>query len=218
MALCFTAIACTDRAAETRQQSLAFVGDWFDKAGEGAQNEDLCHGIGLLKHPGVDCAQMLGAAAEIDPTTRSVETIRPQDCFSGVCGEFIEIRFDSRDLSGNEIRETALLKRDDGQFRMYWYRSDSLLARLRADNPIEADEKEPEQLAYDEIIARYPSLYAYPPCYGVRVSSSNLAGDLMPKDAMDVAEIERLAATCPELFCFGLVGQKIAPICPKQPR
>ena len=216
MALCILAFACTDRVAETRQQSLAFVGGWFDKAQAGAQDENLCHGIGLLKHPSVDCSQMLRAAADIDPATRSLESINPQDCFSSVCGEFIEIRFDSRDLAGNEVRETALLKRDDGQFRMYWYRSDGLLAQIRADNPIEAEEKDPQQVAYDEIIARYPSLYSYPPCYGVRVSSSNLAGDLMPIDAMDEAEIERLAATCPERFCFGLVGQKIAPVCLNQ--
>ena len=98
---------------------------------------------------------------------------------------------------------------------MYWYRSDSLLTLLR---PAKEDEdvsaKDPIQAAYDEITARYPALYSYPPCYGVRASSSNLVGGLMSKDELDVAAIEQRAAACGEGFCFALVGNKVATLCP----
>ena len=76
------------------------------------------------------------------------------------------------------------------------------------------EEKEPIQVAYDEITARYPALYQYPPCDGVRASSSTVVAELMVRDAIDVAAVEQLAENCGETFCFSLVGEKIAPLCP----
>ncbi|NKB98561.1 MAG: hypothetical protein GKR90_08735 [Pseudomonadales bacterium] len=153
-------------------------------------------------------------AARVDPASRTFTAQRSHDCFASVCGEFVEIEFESYDHAGNPIRENAVLKRDDGTIRLYWYRSDLMLAAFRAANPEPEDEKEPIQVAYDEITARYPELYRYPPCYGVRASTSTLAGELMAKNAIDVASIERIAATCGDDFCFSLVGEKIAPLCP----
>lgn len=217
MAFCVLAIACTDRAAEKQQQGLTFLTSWFTKAAAGQREDTLCHGLGQLKHPAISCAQMLSAAANIDPQTRNIVGVHPQDCFGGVCGDFLEIRIDSHDMAGNETQETALLKRDEGQFRLYWYRTNEILATLRAAQTDQEEEnpKDPVHVAYDRLVAIYPSLYTYPPCYGVRVSSTNLAGELMRFDDIDVEFVETLAQQCPETFCFSLVGQKIAAICPQ---
>lgn len=215
MAFCFVLFGCGDKAAEQRDQALTFVSGWFQQAIVGERDDGLCHGLGVLKHPAVTCSEMLASAAGIDPASREVEAITALDCFGDVCGTFIELRFLSRDPAGNEVRETALLKQDEGRMRMYWYRNDELMRTLQADDPSpEESDKDPEQLAYDEIVARYPSLYAYPPCYGKRASSSNLAGELMAKDDIDVDAVQALAESCGEAFCFALVGNKIAPLCP----
>ena len=121
---------------------------------------------------------------------------------------------DSADFAGNPVRENAVLKKDDGVIRLYWYRSDLMLAAYKAANPDPEDEKDPIQVAYDEITGRYPELYQYPPCLDERVSSSVLVGEIAEKDQLDVSEIERLAVECGESFCFALVGQKIATLCP----
>ena len=215
MALCCGVCACVDKQAQITEQSLAFLTDWFSQASAGERGDDLCHGLGTLKHPQVSCADMLDHAARIEPFSRTPAPVNVRDCFGDVCGEFFEVNFNSLDLTGNEVRESAVLKRDDGVLRLYWYRSDSVLEQLRAANPTPTkQEKDPQQVAYDEVVARYPALYQYPPCYGVRVSSSNLVGALMPKDAMDEDAISEYAASCGENFCFALVGYKIAPVCP----
>ena len=209
------AAACEDRQAQLHQQSLAFVSDWFAQAAAGARDDSLCHGLGVLKHPEITCAEMLEHAGRVDADTRRVTSLNTPDCFAGVCGDFVEITFASVDGAGNELDETALLKRDNGIYRMYWYRSDSLLALLRpADEADSSADQDPLQLAYDEITARYPALYSYPPCYGARPSSSTLVGELMARDKIDVAAVEQLAADCGESFCFALVGSKIATLCP----
>ncbi len=216
MALCCLALlatACADKQAEQKTAITTFLTDWYTQAREGKRDDSLCHGLGLLKHPDFTCADMLEAAATIDPATQQIEQIKAIDCFAGVCGDLFEINLTSQNTSGTNINETHILKRDDGQLRVYWYRNDVLMAQLRAANPIE-EEKDPEQVAYDELIARYPTLYEYPPCYGVRPSSTNLAGKLMAMDAIDVDEINRIASTC-DNFCFSVVGSKIAPLCPK---
>ena len=216
MALLFLLSACADKQAAVFEQSLTFLNDWFSDARAGKRDDSLCHGLGTLKHPGVSCADMLSHAADIEPSSRTVENMKSLDSFADVSGEFIEVSFSSLDLAGNEVRENAVLKRDDNKLRLYWYRSDSLLAKLRAAEPEDDREgKDPLQVAYDEITARYPGLYEYPPCYGVRASSANLAGELMTRDAIDEAEVRAYAQSCPETFCFALVGNKIAPLCPQ---
>ena len=206
---------CVDQRAQRNEQALNLLNEWFAAAAAGERSDNLCHGLGTLKHPEVSCADMLEHAARIDQATRHVERLKDMDCFGDVCGAFVQIELTSRDQSGVEIRESALLKQDEGIFRLYWYRSDSLLEQLRAAMPdSREDEKDPEQQAYDEITARYPALYQYPPCYDIRVSSSNLRGELMRKNEINVATIDALAAQCGESFCFGLVGNKIAAVCP----
>jgi len=206
---------CVDQRAQRNEQALNLLNEWFAAAAAGERSDTLCHGLGTLKHPEVSCADMLEHAARIDQATRHVGRLADMDCFGDVCGTFVQIELTSRDQDGNEIHEHALLKQDDGIFRLYWYRSDSLLDLLRAALPDSREaEKDPVQQAYDEITARYPALYQYPPCYDIRVSSSNLRGELMRKDELNIAVIDALAADCGESFCFGLVGNKIAAVCP----
>jgi hypothetical protein len=214
--MCLATGACTDKAAQLQDDSLAHAQQWFALAKTGNGDETSCHGLGLLKHPAVTCTQMLEYAGRVDATSRRITGVTPRECFDSVCGEFVELNFTGFDDAGNEINETVLLKRDEGRMRTYWYRSNMLMASLRAANP-EPDEdgKDPQQLAYDALVARYPSLYAFPPCYAIRPSSSNLVGDLMAKDAVDVTVVENLASQCPDTFCFALVGNKIATLCPK---
>ncbi|NOX49627.1 MAG: hypothetical protein GXP16_03710 [Gammaproteobacteria bacterium] len=98
---------------------------------------------------------------------------------------------------------------------MYWYRTDAMLDAIRQKNHRNKDDgKDPLHVAYAEIVARYPSLYEFPPCHGIRVTSANLAGTLVRKDAIDVSSMQTIASNCGKLFCFGLVGDKIAPMCP----
>jgi hypothetical protein len=205
---------CTERQAELQSTITTFLDDWYTQAQAGNRDDNLCHGMGLLKHPELSCKQMLASAATIDTSSQHIEAIKPIECFSGVCGDMFEITITAKDRAGNEINESHILKRDAGKLRVYWYRNDALMAQLRMQNPVIEEQKDPEQVAYDELIARYPALYEYPPCYGIRASSSNLAGPLMPIDDIDVANIQSLASGC-DNFCFALVGNKIAPLCPQ---
>jgi hypothetical protein len=205
---------CGERQPDLRQLAPEFVTAWFDAAAAGAAGDEHCHGLGLLKHPEFTCDDMLDHARRIDPESRVIEKIATRDCVAGVCGEFVEVSLTSRDKAGNNVRETALVKQDEGKLRLYWYRSDTMEQAYREAHPQpDADDEDPLQAAYDELTARYPSLYEFPRCFDVRVSSSNLAGKLMAMDAVDVAMIETLAGNCGGTFCFGLVGSKIAPVC-----
>jgi hypothetical protein len=207
--------ACTDKTAELQDASLAHAQQWFALADTGADGDENCHGLGLLKHPAVSCAQMLSFASKVDSASRQITGITPRDCFESVCGEFIEINFSARDQAGNEVTEMLLLKRDDGRMKTYLYRSNLLLSELGTENPANREEeKSPQQIAYDEVVARYPSLYTYPPCYGIRPSSSNLVGELMARDNMNVNAVDKRAQQCGATFCLALVGNKIATLCP----
>ena len=207
--------ACTDKQAQLQDASLAHAQQWFALAGTGAEGDENCHGLGLLKHPGVSCAQMLSFASRVDSASRQITGITTRDCFESVCGEFVELNFSGQDQAGNEVNEMLLLKRDDGRMQTYLYRSNLLLSELGGENPeTPVEEKNPQQIAYDEVVARYPSLYSYPPCYGIRPSSSNLVGELMQRDNMDVAAVEQQAQQCGATFCLALVGNKIATLCP----
>jgi len=216
LALCALMFACEDPQATLQTQSLVYIQDWFNQAHLGNRDPNLCHGLGVLKHPEITCLEMLEHAASVAPESRQVNALTPRDCFGKVCGEFVEIGFDSMDQQGNSIRENAVLKRDAGTLRLYWYRSDSLLALLvPADQ--EKDQKDPLQLTYDRLTALHPELYSYPPCYGVRASSSNLVGELYELEQLPVATIEKSAAQCGASFCFATVGSKIATLCPSGP-
>ncbi len=198
---------------DPQAESLAYLANWFQQADQGSRDENLCHGLGLLKHAQFTCAQMLEAAAKIDPNERQIGRFRAHDCFHSVCGTFYELEFTGLDKLGNEVSETAVLKQDEGNLKLYWYRSIGMLRAMAASEPDE-EEKAPEQIAYDALTAQFPSLYEYPPCYGARPSSTTLVGDLFHIKDANVTQIETWAAGCPETFCFALVGQKIAPLCP----
>lgn len=215
LALVIAVPACTDKEAQLQDASLAHAQQWFALADTGADDDENCHGLGLLKHPGVSCAQMLAFASEVDSASRQITGVTPRDCFETVCGEFVELNFSGQDLAGNEVNEMLLLKRDDGRMKTYLYRSNLLLTALGTETPsLEENDKSPQQIAYDEVVARYPGLYSYPPCYGIRPSSSNLVGELMPRDNMDVAAVDQRAQQCGDTFCLALVGNKIATLCP----
>jgi len=213
-------MGCAPSTPPLTQSGIDFLGDWFDQAGNGARGDSLCHGLGTLKHPEISCAEMLEHAAEVDPQTRTISAVRSLECFGDVCGDFAEFEFSSTARNGNPLSETAVIKRDEGRIRLYWYRSDTLMALLRTrfpqDDPA-SEAKTPLQAAYDVLTANHPGLYEYPPCLDIRVSSSNLAGELMALDAIDEPAIEQAAAACSGQFCFALVGQKIAPVCMGSP-
>lgn len=213
--LAATLLACAERQPPLSDQITTYLDGWFAAAESGARDDDLCHGLGLLKHSQFSCAEYLEHAARVNPTTRAISSITPTDCFAKVCGEFFQVDLSGFDKAGNELNESAVLKRDNGKLKLYWYRSDSLIAELRAANPDPGDDdKDPQQAAYDEIIARYPSLYQYPPCYQVRPSSSNMVGSLQARDNIDTTKVDQWAEACGASFCFALVGEKIASLCP----
>ena len=142
--------------------------------------------------------------------------------FSYVPGEPVLTDAQTADEVGELSRDVQQVLRDLARYTAFLERIPRTL-RHELSNPMStvqtslellSDEKDPEQQAYDEITARYPALYQYPPCYDIRVSSSNLRGELMRKNEINVATIDALAAQCGESFCFGLVGNKIAAVCP----
>ena len=187
-ALGITALTgCGSATPSIGDEAPAFLASWFAQAEAGARDDTLCHGLGTLKHPEISCREMLEHAARVVPDSREISEVRPLDCFGDVCGEFVEVRLRSIDQAGSAVDETAVIKRDEGTLRLYWYRSDSLMASLRQRFP-EPDElaKDPLQAAYDEITGRYPTLYQYPPCLDVRPSSANLVGELVARDQIDV--------------------------------
>ena len=214
IALLVGCVACADQP-DNAQQALQGSLQWFEQAEAGQRDEKLCHGLGLLKHAQHSCSEYLAEAAKIDHATRTVDAIEPLDCFKDVCGVFFQLEFSGFDKAGNESRELLLIKRDNNISRVYWYRSKSMLDEVIAANAIiENNAKDPLQAAYDEITNRYPTLYSYPPCHKVRASSSNLVAKPMSRHQLDPQQIDALAAACGANFCFSLVGQKIAALCP----
>ena len=205
--------ASCSQGPDPQTRSLTFLAQWFDQASAGERDENLCHGLGLLKHPQFSCIEMLDYAARGDAASRTLTAFTKEDCVQDVCGTFYELSFAGTDIAGNELDENTILKEDDGQLRLYLYRSNLMFSNI-AEAQSEEEEKDPEQIAYDALTAQFPSLYEYPPCYGVRPSSSNLAGELFEISAANVAALNEMAQKCPEKFCFALVGQKIAPLCP----
>ncbi|MEM9621377.1 MAG: hypothetical protein AAF993_06990 [Pseudomonadota bacterium] len=191
-----------------------FTLSWFTQAHQDVRGEHLCHALGLLKHPQFTCDELLDHAADIIPDSRELVSITPRECIGDVCGDFFELTFRSHTKNGADSEEIALVKRDDGVFRLYWYRSTSLLALLQPANAQTPGEKSPEQAAYSALTERYPGLYQFPPCYDIRVSSSNLMGELAAAEQLDPVQVEQAAATCGPSFCLAFVGRKVASVCP----
>jgi hypothetical protein len=214
LATLFSASGCGPSQRPLASAGVAdeFARKWLTDAIE--TGDARCHGLGLLKHPEFSCEQMQTYAHRIQSTSRTLTAITEHDCVGNICGDIVEVNFSALDDSGAPVEESIVLKRDEGIIRMYLYRSNLMLKDYETAHPRREEEKDPVQVAYDELTARYPSLYQFPPCYGVRASSSNLTGALQPKDNVNVGLMETLATTCGESFCFGLVGDKIAPLCP----
>jgi len=220
--------ACTP-AADPHAQAAAYANQWFAQASSIAQQEPaetaahqgnthdhLCHAMGLLKHPQFSCSELLQHAARINPQSRQLSSNQTRKCVGSVCGEFYELTYRSSNHQGVEGEEIMLLKKDKGAFRVYWYRSASLMAMLTAadDKQQPGNGKSADQVAYDQLTEQYPGLYQYPPCYQVRVSSSNLRGQLTAPMDVDPGIIEQQAAACGAAFCLAFVGTKVASVCP----
>lgn len=194
---------------------LAYLTEWFQLAADGQRGDEHCHAFGLLQHSDVTCAEMLDHASRIVASERTVTSTRFIECLEDVCGEFLEIELAGVDKAGREITEIAVLKRDDGRFRLYWYRTTSLIESLTTSqtdaSPTEDDQ---DQKAYTRLTNEHAGLYQFPPCLDVRVSSSNMIGGLVQTSDIDIEDFESRSESCPDTFCLAFVGRKVAGICP----
>ena len=111
---------------------LARLATWFQLAEQGERNDTHCHAFGLLKHPDATCADMLEHASRIIAAERTIERTRHMDCLETVCGEFFEVELSGIDNAGRDVTEIAVLKRDNDQFRLYWYRTNSLISAIES--------------------------------------------------------------------------------------
>lgn len=208
--------ACGDATPTSDIAAQQFLEGWFARTRAPIEPDNMCHGLGMLKHSTFACAEIVAHAGRVTPASRTLTRAVTRDCFESVCGTFMELEYSGTDLAGNGVDEHIIVKRDDGQFRVYWYRSTTLLEAYRQAHPelAEVDAPDPLQVAYDELTARHSDLYAWPPCYGIRATSNNLRTPTMALDAIDAELMATEATACPETFCFALVGQKIAGLCP----
>jgi hypothetical protein len=115
-----------------------------------------------------------------------------------------------------------VLKRDDGTFRMYWYRSDTLFTELTRRSEIQDADSTQAQLAlqqqrlkavYTQLVERDPAIYRFPPCIDAQVRSSVMLGGLLAPSEVSGQELEERAKTCSLQLCLALVGRKMAPLC-----
>ena len=226
LALCLTQIlgGCGEDNEAIKTQGIKALNDWF--LASASDNPPSCHGFGLVKFYDASCADMYQHAAKIEPESRTITSSRLLKCFGQgaqeLCGEFVEIWLNSMDTGGNPIQEGAVLKRDDGVFRLYWYRSDALFTTLtkRAENTSDDDnervleDKQSElEAIYAEIVQRQPALYQFVMCTDASVSSSKLVGKPVHPQDISATDMASRAQRCPEIFCLALVGKRIAPLC-----
>jgi hypothetical protein len=214
---------CGENDEALKTQGITALNDWFLAAA--TDNPPSCHAFGLVKFYDASCADMYEHAAKIAPESRTITSSKLLKCYGQgaqeLCGEFVEIWLTSMDTHGNTIQEGAVLKRDDGVFRLYWYRSDALFTTLtqRAESTDEdyeralKDNQTQLEAVYAEIVQRQPALYQFVMCTDASVSSSKLVGKpIAPKD-ISAADMTLRALQCPENFCLALVGKRIAPLC-----
>ena len=126
---CMTAIsACNNKEELNEQAALKVFNNWVLQDQSIAPNS--CHAYGLIKHPETNCEEMLKYAGKVIHKTRAITSIRSLECFDSICGEFVELEMDSRNLLSQPIKEIAVLKKDNNNFKLYWYRTNSLLTAL----------------------------------------------------------------------------------------
>ena len=222
--------SCAPDPSVIQSQALETAAKWFDQAKASQSSDDAeapsCHAFGLLKFTDADCTDMIEHAARLDASTRRIERVELLKCFGQgakeVCGEFAEIWFNSKTVDGVGVKEGMVLKRDNEQFRLYWYRSDTLFTELtdRAERQ-EAGTKSGQMAAkqeqldaiYTQMVERDPSVYAYPPCIDARVTSSAMVGELIPQQQVTGLVLDRRADQCAQDLCLALVGKRIAALC-----
>ena len=220
---------CGPTPQDIQNQALQAAAQWFERA-NASQNTDspppICHAFGLIKFTDASCEDMTEHAASLLPNTREIESVKLRECYGQgakeVCGEFAEIWFRAQDAQGTEIQEGMVLKRDDGTFQMYWYRSDTLFTELTRRSEIQDADSTQAQLAlqqqrlkavYTQLVERDPAIYSFPPCIDAQVRSSVMLGGLLAPSEVSGKELEERAKTCSLQLCLALVGRKVAPLC-----
>ena len=216
----FATSACQNKEELDQQAALEVFNEWATQ--NQSPDSDSCHAYGLIKHPETSCEEMLQHAQKVTHETRALSSKRSLECFDSVCGEFIELEMESKDSKNRSIKEIAVLKKDNDSFKLYWYRTNSLLtvinerAKTQASgaNNLEEEAKQ-EQLdrTYAYLTNKIPELYQFPTCLGTRITSSNLIGDLMPKDSVTLADFVSRAKKCDKDLCVGMIGKKVAAVC-----
>ena len=222
--------ACAPDPQALRTQALETAAQWFGQAaaaqGADASNPPSCHAFGLVKFNDASCEDMIFHAAKLDAASREIDSVEPLECFGQgskeVCGEFVRIWFNTLTKDDVGVREGMVLKRDNEQFRMYWYRSDTLFttitnraeqAEAATQSARMASKQEQLQAVYTQIVERDPGVYTFPACIDARVSSSAMVGELMAMNSVTTTQLEALAQQCDKNLCLALVGKRIAALC-----
>ena len=224
LGIIFALSGCGEDSERIKTQGIKALNNWF--LASASDIPPTCHAFGLAKFPDANCEDMYLHAAKIKPESRTITSSRLLKCFGQgskeLCGEFVEIWLNSVDQRDNPIQEGAVLKRDDGVFRLYWYRSDALFTTLTKRAEGGGDENNRRALedkqalleaVYAEIVQRQPALYQYVMCTDATVSSSKLVGKPVNPADISAADMAVRAQQCPEIFCLALVGKRIAPLC-----
>jgi len=165
--LCVFAIsACQNKEELDQQAALEVFNEWATQTQ--SQESDSCHAYGLIKHPETSCEEMLQHAQKVIHETRAPSSKRSLECFDSVCGEFIELEIESKDSKNRSIKEIAVLKKDNDSFKLYWYRTNSLLTVINGRSKTQASgtnnlEEEAKQEKLDRTYAyltnKIPELY-----------------------------------------------------------
>ena len=223
-------VGCAPDPSVIQSQALQAATQWFDQAEASEQSDDSlppnCHAFGLLKFNDASCGDMIEHAARLDASTRRIESVELLKCFGQgakeVCGEFAEIWFNTQTADGLDVKEGMVLKRDNEQFRLYWYRSDTLFTELNdrakqqqasTKSGQMAAKQEELEAVYTQMVERDPSVYAYPPCIDARVTSAAMIGELMSQQQVTGLVLDQRAEQCAQDLCLALVGKKIAALC-----